>query len=211
MKKQKKNIKNFVVPKPWGSEYLIYENNKIAIWLLNIGYRKSTSFHCHAHKKTGLIVLDGVVQVYFLNGDKILKDEDLSHVTLHSGVFHSSKGLSSGFSSILEVESSKDKQDLIRMKDSYGRQSKPYESQELWTKRDKNSLWINDELGFSSKKNISGKTYEFSILRLTRELIDSLSDFDIIIPTKEDCVLPNSDYPVFQAGNVLNVETLKMF
>ena len=52
---------NKLVKKPWGSEYLIYENSKIAAWLLDISYKKKTSLHCHPLKKTGFIFWDSFV------------------------------------------------------------------------------------------------------------------------------------------------------
>jgi hypothetical protein len=31
-----KNIKNYIIPKPWGHEYLFFENQDIGIWFLSI-------------------------------------------------------------------------------------------------------------------------------------------------------------------------------
>ena len=45
---------NKIVKKPWGKEYLIFQNNVVAIWLLSIEPGKNTSLHCHPTKKTGL-------------------------------------------------------------------------------------------------------------------------------------------------------------
>ena len=51
-----KNSRNFyankVVYKPWGYEYVIYnDNNKIAITLVKINFGHKTSLHCHPKKK----------------------------------------------------------------------------------------------------------------------------------------------------------------
>ena len=56
--------------KPWGHEYLIYENQDVAIWHLFINKWERTSLHCHPNKKTGLIVLQGGAKVRFLNGEQ---------------------------------------------------------------------------------------------------------------------------------------------
>ena len=45
--------------KPWGYEYLAYENQKVALWLLYIKPNHQTSMHCHPLKTTGLTLLDG--------------------------------------------------------------------------------------------------------------------------------------------------------
>ena len=52
-----------IVKKPWGYEYLAYENNHVALWLLYIKHTHSTSLHCHPNKTTGLILLDGEAEV----------------------------------------------------------------------------------------------------------------------------------------------------
>ena len=36
-----------VVKKPWGHEYLIYENDDLGIWFLHIEKGQQTSTHCH--------------------------------------------------------------------------------------------------------------------------------------------------------------------
>jgi len=60
---KKENYRSILVKKPWGHEYLIFENSKIAIWYLFIDYNKKTSLHCHPRKKTGFILLNGKVEV----------------------------------------------------------------------------------------------------------------------------------------------------
>ena len=47
------------------------------------------------------------------------------------GLFHSIKALSKNGAYILELESPIDKDDLVRFKDDYGRQSKPYEGKKF--------------------------------------------------------------------------------
>ena len=57
MKKDNYDIN--VVKKPWGYEYLAYENENVALWFLHIKHTHSTSLHCHPKKTTGLVLLDG--------------------------------------------------------------------------------------------------------------------------------------------------------
>ena len=60
-----------IVKKPWGYEYLVYENENIGMWLLYISNNNQTSMHCHSEKTTGLVVLDGQVEITFLSDSKI--------------------------------------------------------------------------------------------------------------------------------------------
>jgi len=50
---------NAIVKKPWGYEYLAFENEYVAIWILHIIRKRKTSMHCHPRKKTGLILQAG--------------------------------------------------------------------------------------------------------------------------------------------------------
>lgn len=123
------DYKNIVVRKPWGHEYLLYENGNIGIWFLNIKHRQKTSLHCHPNKRTALIVLSGVAEVSFINGSQILKPGQ--KIMIRSGVFHSTEALSD--LKIMEVETPNDKEDLLRLEDSYGRAGKPYEDEDSHT------------------------------------------------------------------------------
>ena len=41
-----------IVKKPWGYEYLVFENEFVAIWMLHIVRKRKTSMHCHQKKRT---------------------------------------------------------------------------------------------------------------------------------------------------------------
>jgi hypothetical protein len=53
------DFKNVVVNKPWGYEYLVYQNDSVAVWYLYLREGAATSLHCHPKKKTGIILLKG--------------------------------------------------------------------------------------------------------------------------------------------------------
>lgn len=118
------NYKDVVVPKPWGHEYLLFDYNDVAGWVLNIHVGEKTSLHCHPKKKTSLIVLCGTAKVSFLSSDQYLNAGD--KIIIRPGVFHSTTAVTA--LTLLEVETPVDKGDLVRLKDSYGREGKPYES-----------------------------------------------------------------------------------
>lgn len=116
---------NIVVNKPWGYEYLWFQNKQVAIWFLYIKKNNGTSLHCHAKKRTSLIVLDGSVQCTTL--DDKYKLNLLEAVVLEPCVFHSSYAQSEEGAFIMEIETPPMKGDLVRMHDAYGRQNSGYE------------------------------------------------------------------------------------
>ena len=68
------NYNTNIVKKPWGYEYLAYENKHVALWFLYIKHTHSTSLHCHPSKTTGLILLDGKAEISFLNDTNKLEN-----------------------------------------------------------------------------------------------------------------------------------------
>jgi len=198
-----KNIKNYIIPKPWGHEDLFFENQDIGIWFLSIDYNKKTSLHCHSKKKTGLIVLDGEIDFSFLNNNVNLTK--FKKIMIWPGVFHSSKSSSLNGSILLEVESPKDKYDLVRIDDAYDRLNKGYEKSETWVKKDKSSLWLPNKLGAS----LTYKNYKFKIKTIDKNNINKLKGNTLIIILSKVCIQTNNKIPVSKVGDVLNVETLK--
>ncbi|MCL5884730.1 MAG: hypothetical protein M1377_05235 [Deltaproteobacteria bacterium] len=122
------DYEGMIVRKPWGYEYLMYQNDKIGLWYLHIQEGAQTSLHCHPGKKTGYILLFGEAQVSFLNDSTTLRA--VSKLMLREGLFHSTKAISAGGVHVLEVESPPDKNNLVRLDDHYGRKKQPYEGSE---------------------------------------------------------------------------------
>jgi hypothetical protein len=134
--------KNVVVNKPWGFEYLCYQNDVLAIWLLYIKKNHQTSLHCHPNKHTGLVVLDGLAEVSFLRGSSLIKGLEKIHI--FKSRFHSTKAVSDDGIFLLEVETPEDKHDLVRLDDSYGRKKMSYEGEEYERLKDDSAIWINE-------------------------------------------------------------------
>ncbi len=126
-------FKNAIVKKPWGYEYLVFENNSVAIWMLQIIRKRKTSMHCHPKKRTGLVLLSGNATHYNLKGRLELNPMDA--VMIPEGAFHCTEATSSlniepnseNGIWIMEIESPPLKTDLIRVKDKYGRAGSSYE------------------------------------------------------------------------------------
>ena len=127
---------NYFVPKPWGREYICWESNDCAIWVLEINENKSTSFHCHTEKNTGLVVLEGEVNLKLINSEYNFKA--LEKINIFRGRFHKSTAVG-GNAVMIEVEAPVNKKDLIRWEDSNGR---------------KNSLYENEKVIFENTENI---------------------------------------------------------
>lgn len=122
---QPESYKNKVVLKPWGYEYLIFENELVAIWHLHIKNEHSTSMHCHPQKKTSLTVLSGTaLSNTFMHRNYL---EGLSATIIEKGVFHSTRAESPQGIDLIELETPPNKTDLVRLNDTYGRQKEGYE------------------------------------------------------------------------------------
>tara|TARA_Y100000590_G_C15642176_1_gene985406 strand:- start:215 stop:898 length:684 start_codon:yes stop_codon:yes gene_type:complete len=152
---KKKLFKNLIVNKPWGYEYLIYNNKKLAITLLNINYMQKTSLHCHSKKKTGFILLSGTTEINlgFYNRESFSAP---SKTMIRPGLFHSTRALSQNGAQILELETPIDKDDLIRFEDKYGRLKENYQGKSKIEK-------INDShVIFKEPKINQPNTYDFN-------------------------------------------------
>ncbi|MEN6336460.1 MAG: thiamine pyrophosphate-binding protein, partial [Phycisphaerales bacterium] len=122
-----------IVKKPWGYEYLVFENEHVAIWLLQIVRKRKTSMHCHPRKRTGLILLSGDARFHHLEGSIPLGR--MGVVNIEAGAFHSTEAandlpidpVSENGIWVMEIESPPLKEDLCRMSDAYGRAGAMYE------------------------------------------------------------------------------------
>lgn len=127
-----------VVHKPWGFEYLVFKNARVAVWGLIIKHGFETSFHCHPHKKTTLSVLSGKALVRTHQGEFEVSAGDA--LLFEKGVFHCTRALSPEGIVILETETPINKRDLVRLEDAYGRKAKGYEGAEA-------RIFLGDGLG----------------------------------------------------------------
>ena len=147
-------FKDYVVKKPWGHEYLAYENEELSVWLLYLKHNAETSLHCHPNKKTSLILLDGKAEISFITSK--IQANELFKIVIWDRVFHSTKALSENGIYVFEIETPKDKGDLVRVKDKYGRKFKPYEDEKSLVKKTDECLWMEDGGNYTfCNKNIS--------------------------------------------------------
>lgn len=126
------DYKNKVCVKPWGHEFLVYENNKIGIWYLKMKKNHSTSLHCHFKKDTFMIVLSGCAKIGLIDNKSVVLNT-LQSIYIPKYKFHSVSSFSEE-TYILEIEifsrslEFSDKNDLLRIDDQYKRKPVGYES-----------------------------------------------------------------------------------
>lgn len=166
------SYENNIVKKPWGYEYLAYANEHVGLWFLHIKHDHSTSMHCHPNKTTGLMLLDGEAEVSFLsNSVKVLPREKLM---IRKGLFHSTRAKSKEGVCLFEIETPRNKHNLVRLEDNYGRQGKPYEDSSFEAPKLSECLWVEDPLPGENK------IYNFSNSKIKVLNISSIKDLEEI-------------------------------
>jgi quercetin dioxygenase-like cupin family protein len=112
------------IVKPWGHELRIYDDRRMDVWRLAVEPGKSTSLHAHPRKDTCLICIGGEA-VLTTGASEEISLVDGSVVHIERGALHatySERGVA-----LLEVDLPRDKLDLVRVGDRYGRVGEPYE------------------------------------------------------------------------------------
>jgi mannose-6-phosphate isomerase-like protein (cupin superfamily) len=211
-----KNNKTFsydhkIVEKPWGNEYVIYRNlNKISVTFLNINYNKSTSLHCHPKKKTGFIVLSGnaLIQLGLWKGTAE-KYNAPSKLMIRSGLFHSIKATSKKGLCAIEIETPVNKNDLVRFKDNFGREQKPYEGKEFTKKTSKNNVFFK-----KTKKKILQKYIFDSKVELSLEIHNNFKKINkekmqTIFAILDGKIINKLNRSVMSVGDIIKTGTLK--
>lgn len=132
-----------VVKKPWGYEYLIFQNDNVAGWILYLKKGAQTSMHCHTEKKTSLVVLEGEVACSTLHRNFEFHPGD--GLLIGKGVFHQTRAATENGAFVLEIETPVNKRDLIRLRDEYGREGKGYENADQHSENIQNYNYLTFE------------------------------------------------------------------
>jgi rfaE bifunctional protein nucleotidyltransferase chain/domain len=173
------DYKNIVCTKPWGYEFLAYQNDKIGMWFLKIVKGHSTSLHTHFNKDTFIIVIKGSAIINLID-DKVINLNSMDTIFLPHYNFH---GLStfSDETYLLEIEifnnntKFSDKNDLLRINDQYKRKTTGYESS-INTTSENLDLYDFFYLENNFEKNI--KDINFKVTELN---ISNLKNNDLLI------------------------------
>jgi mannose-6-phosphate isomerase-like protein (cupin superfamily) len=116
-----------MIIKPWGCEYRAYADDFIDVWHLNIDPGHATSMHAHPRKVTYLICLAGMGTTHRLGGRVEVRPGSI--VRIGKGVFHSTESTGVEPLTLIEVETPRNKFDLVRLRDGYQRAGVGYERQ----------------------------------------------------------------------------------
>ena len=211
MKKKNNFYSDKVVYKPWGNEHVVYsDSNRIAITFLKINHRHKTSLHCHPNKKSGFIILSGkaLIQVGIYKENKKYCGP-LSRLVFRPGLFHSIKAISKEGVCALEFETTFNKNDLVRFKDDYGRQSKLYEGKKFTKTLPSNFI------KFKKPKLGKKQKYRFNNLEITLEVKKNLKNLDKKDPMATSVILDgkivdNNGLNVICCGEIVKTSTLKI-
>ncbi len=115
-----------LIPKPWGEEYRVYVDDFLDVWHLQISPGQATSIHAHPRKMTYLLWLSGTGVTHTLSGAIEVREGTVLHI--RRGAFHSTQNVSAVEPlRIIEVETPRNKYDLLRLRDGYDRAGTGYE------------------------------------------------------------------------------------
>ena len=212
MNKDNNFYSNRVVYKPWGYEYVIYNDaNRLAITFVRIKHGHKTSLHSHPKKKTAFIILDGKALVQIgIYKENSKHFNSLSRLVFRSGLFHSIKAVSKKGVYALEFETPYKKNDLLRFKDDYGRQAKQYEGGKF-TKKLSDTDFIKFKKPKLGKKNI----YNFNNLEVLLEIRKNLNDLlkkddKTTTAILDGNIVDNKGQNVISFGEVVKTSTLRI-
>ncbi len=210
MKSKSSFYDNRVVYKPWGYEYTIYRNlNHLSVTFLKINYNKSTSLHCHPNKKTGFMIISGraLIQLGLWKSTAEYYSAP-SKLMIRTGLFHSIKAASKNGVSALEFESPVDKNDLIRFKDDYGRETKPYEGKKFTKKIQSNFI------KFKKPRLGKNQTYKMSKVKISLEVHKNFKNLinkkmSTIFAILDGEIIDKQRKNVLSYGDIIRTGTLK--
>jgi mannose-6-phosphate isomerase-like protein (cupin superfamily) len=114
-----------LIPKPWGSEFRVYEDALAEVWWLHLAPRRRTSLHCHPHKLTALLCLEGTGTLSTCAGVQYALEPGVV-AQIEPGAYHRAASVDSALT-LVEIETPKDKFDLLRIDDDYREVTAPYE------------------------------------------------------------------------------------
>jgi len=200
------NSSNLAVRKPWGYEYPILETKDLGLWALFLAGDESTSLHCHPKKKTGLAVVTGTVKVSFLNDFMMLGPA--GRLMIRPGLFHSSTATTKAGAIMLEIETPRDKDDLVRLEDRYGRKGLAYENAD-------HIFPLPEDSGFIRKlSELNNEPVIFEEVELRMNTYYNQNDLDGMSPKATAIVVrgtldakPNQS--VLSPGDIVSVGTVQ--
>jgi hypothetical protein len=109
------------------------------------------------------------VQISFLSNKFFV--EACGKMMIRKGLFHSTQAISQPGAWVMEIETPVDKHDLVRFKDFYGREGKPYEDSTFEAPKKDDCLWLEDPPPSQTV------TYSFANSKIHLTSVDDSSHF----------------------------------
>lgn len=170
---------NKVNDKPWGKEYLAYQNKHIGIWILHVNAEQETSLHCHFKKDTILMPLTGHFKINLYNDYRILPLFESLYIprnTFHGIHSYTDNGILMEIEIYTDQIEYTDKNDLLRIKDIYNRDKDKYETSIFERPPQENETML-----FTSPTNYTLDKTELYIVKMTEFDLSILNKYDKII------------------------------
>lgn len=198
------DYKNKVCIKPWGHEFLVFNNKSVAIWHLVMNKGHSTSLHTHFKKDTFLMVISGCAKIGLIDNKSIVLNT-MESVLIPRYKFHSISSFSDQMT-LLEMEiftqglTFSDKNDLLRLDDQYKRKPVGYES---------SVSVVTENLDKYGYFYINPGTYERNDVAIKHSIISTEEELNIL-KEKTYCILLEgqifSDYHYYKEGSILSAQ-----
>ena len=160
------------------------------------------------HKKKGFIILEGKASVQigiYKKNTKLFSS--LSRLVFRPGLFHSLKAINKKGLYALEFEAPYKKNDLLRLKDNYGRQKK------IWRQKIYKKIFGTDLIKFKKPQIGKKNFYHFNNIEVLIETCKNLKGLkydnssSAILSGK---IIYNKGQEVIKAGEVVKTSTLKI-
>ena len=210
---EQKEFFNKVCVKPWGKEYLAYQNEKIGIWILHIKKDCGTSVHCHFKKDTLLIPLSGSFKIELYEGFKILNELEKMYIprrAFHGILSYKEESVLMEIEIYTEEIKYTDKNDLLRYRDTYNRKEKSDYASSVCEREPHE----NEVVNMHTCNNFKIFNTDISIENLTQDILQN-NDITIILDgdvfqqsTKREGSIVNKIIPFSNLTN--NVITLNI-
>ena len=196
-----------VVRKPWGYEYLMFQNDAVAIWILRLLPGASTSLHCHQKKITSLAVLSGEACCRSIDNSVTRKSGE--GLVIGPGVFHQTTAISPDGVFLMEIEAPVNKRDLVRLSDPYGRSGLGYESAEHMTVNTANYnrlSFLGESIFYNTRKRFQDTTVRLIRSDAPATLADlSQANATDLVGVLHGRVLDTSGLPCAVAGEFVDL------
>ena len=127
---------------------------------------------------------------------------------IRPGLFHCTKNLNKDTATILEIETPINKDDLVRFKDNYGRENKPYEDKKSMVKLNGNDpIFEEPKLNSVNEYLVDGVNIKINKTNNISQLLKLESNS--IVAVLEGGFESEDNQLVLSPGDIVGLETIK--